>query len=706
MRCRPAALAVAAALLAGTVAARPARAAGIGEKCNDDRQCVVGSICSNANVCVALSKRKLIVPFYFHQPGDSGYRHITPIFYFHTWDKHDDTRVQLPLFGWHRDHDTGETTTVVPLLFSSYTTSASAKLFRIWPFVFMGKYKDGGGQAAMLPLFWWSKKEGHSWFIAPLLLSGGQRDEKNDITEAVVGLIGYYRRHDDTDLWRIVFPLLFDHETQESHTVIGPLMWFKRTGEGHHAAVVFPLLWQVSDDQAGYDHMLLLPLFDYESEQRGHRQRLVSLIASWERDDSINLHQFLLYAPVIFHRSDNKRSVDVVPPLLTRWSTKDNGGRGLIAGPLVDVEDPTGSTTALFPIYWRFHDRLHDATTHILFPIAGFHHHTGARGGFVGPIYGWSSSNGAGGWGAGLAPIAFFGRSGARSHALVLPLFAHWSDAHAHTQTTAVGPLFVRTTPDGGDGGLFPVLFAGRHRHGSYAVVPGLLFHKSDAGGSTDVVGPVYFAHGPHSWAAGLAPLFFFGRDGARSHQVVFPIVWHFADSAARSDRLIVGPYIHRRSGDETADALFPLFYVRRSPKEGFGIWPLGAWRRLDGVSTTVVFPFVHQSNARTHSSTNMFFPLLTLHDSPNYSVRVLFPFVWRVRDGDETDTAIFPLYFRGRAPDHGWDGVFPLFIHAWNRTAATTLVGPLWYRARADGGKSAGLFPLLGLGQEGRPGR
>ena len=144
---------------------------------------------------------------------------------------------------------------------------------------------------------------------------------------------------------------------------------------------------------------------------------------------------------------------------------------------------------------------------------------------------------------------------------------------------------------------------------------------------------------------------------------------------------------------------------MRRSPKEGFGIWPLGAWRRLDGVSTTVVFPFVHQSNARTHSSTNMFFPLLTLHDSPNYSVRVLFPFVWRVRDGDETDTAIFPLYFRGRAPDHGWDGVFPLFIHAWNRTAATTLVGPLWYRARADGGKSAGLFPLLAWGKRVGPG-
>ena len=395
----------------------------------------------------------------------------------------------------------------------------------------------------------------------------------------------------------------------------------------------------------------------------------------------------------------------MVPPIFTRWSTKDDGGGGVIAGPFVHAHDPAGSTTALFPIYWRFHDTAHDATTHILFPIAGIHHHTGARGGFVGPVYGWSSSNGAGGWGAGVAPIAFFGRNGTRSHALILPVFARFSDTRTGTATTGVGPLFWRTTPDGGDGGLFPILFAGRHKKASYAVIPGLLFHKSDATSSTDVVGPVYVARDKDGWAAGLAPLAFFGRDGTTSHQVIFPLVWHFADSATRSDRLIVGPYIHRRDGDEVADAFFPFFYVRRSPHEGFGIWPIGAWRRLDGVSTTVVGPFVHQSNARTGSRTNMLFPLLTIHDSPRYSVRVLFPFVWRVRDGDETDTAIFPLYFRGRAPDHGFDGVFPLFVHAYNKDVADHARRPhlvsLAHRRRQDGRP----LPAPRLWQEG-PGR
>jgi hypothetical protein len=695
---RAAALLVAMALI---VAARPARAANLGDKCNDDGECVVGSICSNTNVCVPMSKRKSIIPFYFHQPGDSGYRHVTPLLYFHTWDKHDDTRVQVPLFGWHRDYRTGETTTVVPLLLSSYTTSAAARLFRIWPFVYMGTYASGGGQAALLPLFWWSKKEGHTWFVAPLLLSGGQRDDKRDITEAVIGLFGYYRRHANLDTWRVLFPLLFMHETPQARTIVGPLLWFKKDSDGHSSGIIFPLLWQAHDERAGSDHLLLLPLFDYASEQRGHTQRLISLVASWSRDDSIGLRQFLLYAPVIFHRRDNKRTVDVIPPIFTRWSTSDGSSRGLIAGPLVSIADPAGSTTALFPIYWRFHDRLHDATTHIILPIAAFHHHTGARGGFVGPVYGWSSSNDGGGWGAGIAPIFMFGRTDTRRHALVLPLFAHWSDTRTGTATNAIGPLFWRTTRDGGDGGLIPLLFAGRHERASYAVIPGLLWHKRDAEGSTNVVGPLYISTSTHGWAAGLAPLLFLGKSDGRAHQVIFPLVWHFSDERAHSDRLIVGPYIHRRDGDETADAFFPLFYVRHSPKEGFGIWPVGAWRKHDGVSTTVVGPFVHQSNAKTHSTTNLFFPLLALHSSPRYSVQVLFPIVWHVRDGNETDTAIFPLYFRGRAPDHGWDGVFPLFIHAWNRSAATTLVGPFWYRARTDGGKTAGLFPLVGYGKK-----
>jgi hypothetical protein len=400
--------------------------------------------------------------------------------------------------------------------------------------------------------------------------------------------------------------------------------------------------------------------------------------------------------------AESKRSIIVVPPLFTRWTTRDNASRGTIVFPLVSASDNNGSVHALVPLYWHFHDQHRNANTGFLFPILGFHYHTGARGAFVGPFYGWSSQN-SDGWGAGLAPILMFGRTGPRRHVMLLPAFAHVADSKAGTQTTAVGPLFVRTTRDGGDGGLFPLVFAGRHGRRNYGVVPGLFFHRSDGERSLDVVGPVYAKREPGAWSAGLVPLFFFGGGSAgRAYQAIVPLLFvHTRDAQAQSSRLLVGPYFHRRDGAETADVLFPLFYLRRAPSDGFGLWLIGGYQREHGVSTTVVGPFIHRTNANNDSRTTMLFPLVVWHDSPTWSVKVLFPLLWRVRDGAETDTVVFPLYFRGRSPEKKWDVLLPLFAHVRSRSAATTVVGPMWYHSAANGGRSVGLLPLFAWGKE-----
>jgi hypothetical protein len=664
---------VASLVVAGLVAgAADARAAGLGEACKADAECPLGSICGQANVCVALPQKKSIIPFYFAQPGEAGYRYVPPLLYFHDWDKHRSTRVQVPFFLHRNNKDEQRKTTVVPLLLSSLSSSPEGSEFRIWPLVWMAKWTDGG-QAAMLPLYWWQRHHGKAVFVAPALLSGGKRDDAQDITEAVVGLLGYYRRHHD-DTWRMMIPIYFDHQTAEQRTAVGPFMWFHQHA-GYNAGVIFPLAgWRV-DHHTG-------------------RSLVVTALAAYDRNDSTGVRTWLVYAPVLYHRSDRLRSVDVVPPLFVRWSTTDQSTSGVIAGPFVSESDTQGSTTALVPLYWRFHDRHKDATTHILFPIAGFHHHAGARGGFVGPIYGWSSANG---WGGGLAPILLFGRSGPRRHVLLLPLFAHVSNGATGAQTTAVGPLFVRTTRDGGDGGLFPLVFAGRHGASRYGLVPGLFYHRGDADSSVDVVGPLYVARGAHRWAAGLAPLAFFGAGEGKQHQVILPPLFiHTADARAHSSRLLVGLFYHRRDGAETADVLFPLFYLRRAPAESFGLWLIGGHQRANGVSTTVVGPVIHRSNANTGARTTLLFPLVAVHDQPGWSVRVVFPVFWRIHDGDETDTALFPLYFRGRSPTRQWDAVFPLLLHLHTPAASTTVVGPLVVRSLAGGGHSGGLFPLF----------
>lgn len=460
-----------------------------------------------------------------------------------------------------------------------------------------------------------------------------------------------------------------------------------------------------ADSRCGDDHhcvakpdrsvVPLIPLFSYSTERHGTKKRFFSIVGSYERDDSSSLRQSIVFFPAIYHRSDRKRNVTVVPPIFTSWSAHDGGTSGTIVGNVYYSHDAHGSSLSVFPLYWRFHDDRNNATTQLIFPIAGWHHHDGASGGFVGPFYTWSSKN-SDSWGAGIAPILMFGRSGQKSHAMLLPLFVHLADKSQGSQTTAVTLFYLRTTRDGGDGGLFPLIFVGKHAHSSYAFIPGLYFHKGNDWGGLDVIGPLFIGHG-RKWIAGLFPLFSVGGGEGKTHQVILPpLLVHFHDDKAKSDRLLIGPLYHRRDGAESANVLFPLFYLRQSPANAFGLWIIGGHTRENGVSTTVVGPFIRRVNEPAHSSTTLLFPLVAVHDAPDYKVRVVFPIVWRIRDGAETDTAIFPLYFRGRSPTRRWDAVFPLFIHAHTTTADTTVVGPVWARTRPDGSRGGGLFPLF----------
>ena len=149
----------------------------------------------------------------------------------------------------------------------------------------------------------------------------------------------------------------------------------------------------------------------------------------------------------------------------------------------------------MFPLYWRFHDNRQNATTQLIFPVAGWHHHDGASGGFVGPFFGWSSKN-SDGWGAGIAPVLFFGRNGTRRHALVLPIFAlrvRRQRRHHHDRRR---PALLHTTPDGGDGGLFPLVFAGKHKHDRLHVHPRPLLPQGQRRRHANVVGPVFVGGG------------------------------------------------------------------------------------------------------------------------------------------------------------------------------------------------------------------
>jgi hypothetical protein len=394
--------------------------------------------------------------------------------------------------------------------------------------------------------------------------------------------------------------------------------------------------------------------------------------------------------------------VDVVPPLYTHWRVHADGSSGVIAFPFVHASDPEGTTTSLFPVFWRFWDRKTGAETAGLLPLFGWHHHPGAAGAFVGPVYGWKSTNGLGGWGGGVVPVAFFGRSETRRHAVIAPVFAHFSDERDGSATTLVGPVFHRRLAGGHgwDAGLFPVLWFGARDGRGYGYLPPLFFHITGERSTTDVIGPLYVRRGRAGWAAGLAPLLFLGNEDGRSHQVVLPPLF-VRVAGPGEEKMLIGLFYHGREHARRVDVLFPLLYLRRAPGDGLMVAPLAGWRSTAREETAVVGPYIYHRNLDTGSRTHFFFPLVAVHDAPDYHVAVGFPFYWRIHEGAETDTALFPFYIGVRSPERKIDAIPPLlFVHARTTTAATTLFGPFWWRSRTDGGGSGGLFPLFAWGR------
>ncbi len=632
----------------------------VGGACVADAECTLGSICDGGFCSAVRRDTKIVPPFFFRNKGAEGYFDVPqPIFWFQHFIRQKDTQVQFPFFARVEDKQAHESTTVLPFFLFAHTRTPERTT------------------TTLVPFFFWQRGRAKSMFVMPLLLTGTSHDASTG------------------EDWRVIFPLFFDHTSKESHWTLAPLLWLSQT-PGHNASVVFPLFWHVKDTVQGYEHMLFIPFFDYESDARGRHVRTASLFGFWEHDDDAGLKQGFLLVPPIFYRKDPQRTVMVVPPLYARWRVHGDGSTGFIAGPFFHSSDPEGSTSGLFPLYWRWHDTNTGATTHWLFPIAGVHTRPGAAGAYVGPVYGWKSTKG---WGAGIAPIAFFGRNEHKHHAMVLPLFAHFSDDKAGTSTTAVGPVYVRRAQDGWDAGLLPIFYAGRHGQNSYGALAPLYWHFGQKDGAIDVAGPLYVQRGKDGWRAGLAPLIFLGNKGGHEHEVVFPIFFRFVDHKLDQEKLIAGPFYHQRDGKETLDILFPLMYLRRSPGRGLLITPVAGWQKEADKETLVVGPYIQQTDKRKQSTTRFLFPLGAVHDEPGYHLVVQFPFFWRVHEGDETDTVVFPFYWRVRSPSMQFDGVFPLFLHAKNAVATTTVVGPIWNRTRKDGGRALGLFPVFAYG-------
>jgi hypothetical protein len=658
--------------------------------CKTDDDCALGSICEAEQCRSVRSQRRFVPPIYWGDPNKrSGYRYVIP-FYFQNWQ---------------HTRDKNYDTKVVPLLFASQHTTPTEVATRIWPFIWHTKYLDHGKtvgmQSAVIPLYWWQSNKGRTVGALPLLLSGWQRDLARDRSEIFALGLAYYRRQRD-DVWRVAVPLFWDHEKQGSRLgTFFPLFWFHRDGQSSQQ-IFFPLVWHFTNGEKGTDNFTFLPLFHLMREHFGHHTLVLSLLGGYERDDDTKLKQFFILTPPIFHRRDANLSLDLVLPIFGRWNDLRTGQHGFYAGNVVHVADTEGSTTTVFPLYWRLYDKRTQRETQLFLPLGGYHSAPGERVGVVLPAFGWKSTRGLGGWGAGVLPFLFFGRNETKTHAVLLPLFAWWKDSATGKSLAAVGPIFARTNPPthGFDAGILPLLFFGHEDHRGYGYLAPIFWYRHSPERTTVVAATAYYDKQKNGdWAGGFAPLFFFGKHGDEHYDIALPLVYHVAN-AERSTTAVL-PYIHDRHGDTTTDALFPLFYASRSPHALSIATPIGGLRERDGTGFGIIGPYIYKSNAAEQRTTHVLFPLAFFTRSPHYSVSAVLPIFWHARRDNTTDTVIFPILWHRRGGRTDVDLFFPLFLRSKSEHALTYIVGPYFGRRVTNGWSQDGVLGLFSSGEK-----
>jgi hypothetical protein len=765
---------------AATPAAVPAPKAAP-KVCESDADCPDETICEE-RICQRIQTSTNILYLYYRdgafreiaglywsKRGASGYTFLAPI-YWHTWSPKGRSHIIAPLFWRFENYVTRNVVTVVPPLLArssgpdgAFTWVAPLNFFwsskddssqLVLPLYYANGHKDGGTFATWLGYASWDK-DSRSGAALWLYWWGSDRKAKSGY-HILFPLVWDFKDGDDRST--VVFPLVWSYSGADSNTTLAVNFLHLRRGASTFDTL-FPLWWSGSDDKAGTAFKMLLPLVYWQSGAHGRNSLWVTPLGGWSRDDDARSRTLTLLPLLSFWRHDPSRQLRVFTPLfIHHHSYTDDSTTGLYAGVVYTRDDPQGTTRALLPLLWRFHDADTGATATALLPL--FARRDGPRDtttavGVLPFVWAYWRDFKNGGWGAGIFPFAFFGQNAGRSHAVVAPLFWHW--AGASDTTTVVAPLFYWHRDEHGHaGGAPPVLtFWGAHDGDSYAIQFPLYWHfASERLGTSTTATPVgYFHRDRDGWSLGVGPVvpLFYARSGVeRSHAVLFPIFWHFRDATEQRTTTVLGPFWHRTVGGESTTALFPVFYYRHGARPGGDdeaslllpflyytrdaqrrvlVTPLGVsargpnraagfigpyfWYKDDDLDASFI-PLLHADVSRraTGERTRQWGLVFAL-DGPGHKSRVVFPLFGHYEDAGETDTYVFPSYFRQRRTDGSRvDAFIPLYWRSVGADRQTTVVAlwydhtapnnvhdtglvPFWFHAR-DAERSLTAIPLL----------
>ena len=418
------------------------------------------------------------------------------------------TRVLLPLWGHYEDRNETDTF-VFPSYFHRRTTDGYA-LDTFLPLYWHSDWKDHSAtvvgpwysreapmvhNTGLAPLYFWAKNADRTMLVIPPLLTVHRHDFRAGSSFTWAG------------------PFFQSNSADADRTVVFPLWWSGqsrgRTNPGSYQ-VLAPLYWHFEDHTAKTE-WTLLPLF-YASRHGAERTRALLPIAWYTRNDEDKSGSEAILPLFYTAHGPNRFALLTLLGGVSRGPTTSRW----YAGPLYFSDTASGSTRALFPIYFSHFDRSTETTTRVFLPLL---HYGQSRPG--------------------------------KSFMTWAALF--WRSANVTSATTAVVPLF------------YDVHHYDTSRTTTF--IPLFVRHNNEVTKETYWFAPFFYSHtGPRISTHVLFPLIWDLKRDDRRTTIVLPLYAHW--TRPTHSGTYVFPNIYYRKG-------FVPGGVAGTPREPDGTWRL-----------------------------------------------------------------------------------------------------------------------------------
>ena len=333
--------------------------------------------------------------------------------------------------------------------------------FGIGPYV--GRRAPGERDDWLMPfVFSGSRQDGGGYFHAPFALTFSHHSP-----ESAFALVGpYFRKRTGTEVDLGVAPFFFHGEmvttagTYRNYTLIPPLAFYHRESEleDTSTSVVGPFVFERTPKRTIFD---IAPLFFHlrgRPEASGVEESHTTLFPFFHYGKSPE--ERLLLTP-LFGLRTTPSTTTVMTPLYSMSTTRNGSTRLDLAGPIV-------------PLFFNYRDRDIDLSRWGLLPLA-YHSTSPTHNDWFTPIFARFEERGVStstwifptfvrgthkdGWHTDFYPLLFTGRDKTSSHAVVAPLFWRFADTADDSVTQVVlNTLYIRKQVAGGTDWQFHLL--------------------------------------------------------------------------------------------------------------------------------------------------------------------------------------------------------------------------------------------------------